>query len=270
MLTKLKQWLSPSASTTHDHPGGHVDSDPDVNGQASSRARESAREGDIDSFIEAVQRADAKGHSPWVLRDKAYLDTLRRALEFTLHRQVWLQREQEHVEHWQGRLLALRHGDGPPLGMVLACRPDDEAAWQLMQSWLPDFDSWAIADHACMAMQKRLVADPARLDSVEAWTDSADLWTRRAALVATLPWTKQNNPKPEEIAARDRILGWAAGYLPVKNGILQKAIAWWIRDLSRHDPARATAFLQENAAQMKAYAVKEASRYLPERENPAS
>jgi len=149
-------------------------------------------------------------------------------------------------------------------------RPDDEAAWQLMQSWLPDFDSWAIADHACMAMQKRLVADPARLDIVEAWTDSADLWTRRAALVATLPWTKQNNPKPEEIAARDRILGWAAGYLPVKNGILQKAIAWWIRDLSRHDPARATAFLQENAARMKAYAVKDASRYLPERENPAS
>lgn len=149
-------------------------------------------------------------------------------------------------------------------------RPDDEAAWQLMQSWVPDFDSWAIADHACMAMQKRLVADPARLDSVESWTDSADLWTRRAALVATLPWTKQNNPKPEEIAARDRILGWAAGYLPVKNGILQKAIAWWIRDLSRHDPARANAFLQENAAQMKAYAVKEASRYLPDRENPAS
>ncbi|WP_328716268.1 GNAT family N-acetyltransferase [Halomonas elongata] len=34
-------------------------------------------------------------------------------------------------QHWQGRLLALRHGDGPPLGMVLACRPDDEAAWQL-------------------------------------------------------------------------------------------------------------------------------------------
>ncbi|MDN3560896.1 GNAT family N-acetyltransferase [Vreelandella neptunia] len=131
MLTKLKQWLSPSPSATHGHPGGHADSGPNVNGQASSRALENAREGDIDSFIEAVQRADAKGHSPWVLRDKAYLDTLRRALEFTLHRQVWLQREQEHVEHWQGRLLALRHGDGPPLGMVLACRPDDEAAWQL-------------------------------------------------------------------------------------------------------------------------------------------
>ena len=148
-------------------------------------------------------------------------------------------------------------------------RPDDEAAWQLMQSWVSEFDSWAIADHACMAMQKRLVADPSRLDTVETWTTSDHLWTKRAALVATLPWTKQRDPKPEELAARDRILGWAAGYLPVKNGIMQKAIAWWVRDLSRHDPARAVTFLNENEHQMKPYAVKEASRYLPARENPA-
>lgn len=124
MLTKLKQWFTVKPADNHDEERGGGDIAP-------SRKLESAREGDIDSFIEAVYRADAKGHSPWVLRDKAYLDTLRRALEFTLHRQVWLQREQEQVEHWQGRLLALRHGDGPPLGMVLACRPDDEAAWQL-------------------------------------------------------------------------------------------------------------------------------------------
>jgi len=142
-------------------------------------------------------------------------------------------------------------------------RPDDEPAWELLQSWVPDFDSWAIADHVCIAVQKRLIADPARLDTVEAWAASDQLWTKRAALVSTLPWTKQNHPKPEELAARERILGWASGYLPVKNGILQKAIAWWVRDPSRHDPVRAQAFLDENKDNMKAYAIKEASRYLP-------
>lgn len=98
-----------------------------------SRARplEEARSEDIDSFIEAVYQADAKGRSPWVLRDKSVLETLRRALEFTVHRGLWLQREEGQVQHWQGKLLSLRHGEGPPLGMVLACRPDDEAAWQL-------------------------------------------------------------------------------------------------------------------------------------------
>tara|TARA_R100000687_G_scaffold16736_2_gene13061 strand:- start:8808 stop:9437 length:630 start_codon:yes stop_codon:yes gene_type:complete len=46
-------------------------------------------------------------------------------------------------------------------------RPDDQAAWALIASWTADFDSWAIADHASMAAQKRLVADPTRLDEVE-------------------------------------------------------------------------------------------------------
>lgn len=92
---------------------------------------ETAQVEDIERFLEAARRADAQGHSPWVLRDEARLATLRRALEFTAHRGLWLQRDGGHVAHWQGRLLVLRHGDGPPLGMLLACRPDDEAAWQL-------------------------------------------------------------------------------------------------------------------------------------------
>ncbi|WP_252109559.1 MULTISPECIES: GNAT family N-acetyltransferase [unclassified Halomonas] len=96
-----------------------------------SRPLEKARDEDIDSFIEAVLQADGQGYSPWVLRNEDTLQTLRRALEFTVHRGLWLQRDDGQVAHWQGRLLSLRHGEGPPLGMVLACRPDDEAAWQL-------------------------------------------------------------------------------------------------------------------------------------------
>jgi 3-methyladenine DNA glycosylase AlkD len=140
-------------------------------------------------------------------------------------------------------------------------RPDD-GVWALIQSWLGDFDSWAIADHVCMAGQKRLVADPSRLDQVELWTRSDHMWTRRAALVATLPWTKQNHPKPQELAARDRILGWAAGYVPDRNWFTQKAIAWWLRDLSKHDPDRVHAFLAQHGEAMKPFARKEAARYL--------
>lgn len=142
-------------------------------------------------------------------------------------------------------------------------RPDG-AVWDLIQSWLPDFDSWAIADHACMAAQKRLVADPARLDAVEGWTRSEHMWTRRAALVATLPWTKQNHPKPEDLARRDRILGWAAGYVPDRDWFIQKAVAWWLRELSKHDPDRVRAFLAQHGAGLKPFARKEAGKYLPQ------
>jgi 3-methyladenine DNA glycosylase AlkD len=140
-------------------------------------------------------------------------------------------------------------------------RPD-EAAWRLIVSWVPDFDSWAIADHACMAGQKRLVADPRRVDEVEDWTGSAHMWTRRAALVITLPWTKQNNPKPDELAVRDRVLGWAAGYVDDPEWFIQKAVAWWLRDLSKHDPERTRAFLAAHGDRMKPFARREAGKYL--------
>lgn len=141
-------------------------------------------------------------------------------------------------------------------------RPDD-TAWELIKSWVPDFDSWAIADHACMAGQKRLIADRSRLDDIEAWTTSDHMWTRRAALVITLPWTKQNNPKPAELEARDRILGWAASYVHDPQWFIQKSVSWWLRDLSKHDAPRVRKFLAEHGEAMKPFAHKDAARKLP-------
>lgn len=142
-------------------------------------------------------------------------------------------------------------------------RPDDRAAWDLIRSWVPDFDAWAIADHAAIAGQKRLVADPARLDQVETWTKSDHMWTRRAALVMTLPWVKQRHPKPADLAARERILGWAAGYVADPEWFIQKAVAWWLRDLSKRDPEQIRAFLALHGERMKPFARKEAARLLP-------
>lgn len=143
-------------------------------------------------------------------------------------------------------------------------KPDD-AAWALIVSWVPDFDSWAIADHACMAGQKRLVADPTRLDEVESWVTSEHMWARRATLVITLPWTKQNFPKPDEVIARERILGWAASFVPDRTWFMQKAVAWWVRDLSKHDVPRAQAFLDAHAKDLKPFAAKEAAKNLAPR-----
>ncbi len=141
-------------------------------------------------------------------------------------------------------------------------RPDDTAVWRLIASWVPGFDGWALADHACGAGARRLVADPSRIEEVEGWTRSDHLWTRRAALVITLPWTKQNHPKPQDLAIRDRVLGWAAGYVEDPEWFIQKAIAWWLRDLSRHDPERTRAFLAAHGARMKGFARKDAGRHL--------
>ena len=139
---------------------------------------------------------------------------------------------------------------------------DDAPVWALIAGWAEGFDAWAIADHASKAGERRLLADPSRLDAVEAWTRHPNMWTRRAALVMTLPWTKQNFPKPGDLAIRDRVLGWAAGYADDRDWFIQKAVAWWLRDLSKHDAPRSRAWLAEHGARLKPFARAEAARYL--------
>jgi hypothetical protein len=102
--------------------------------------------------------------------------------------------------------------------------------------------------------QKRLLADPARLDEVEGWTTSDHMWTRRAALVFTLGFAKSRHPGAVEQAARDRVLGWCAAYADDPDWFIQKAVAWWVRDLSKKDPERAQAFLETHGARLKPWA----------------
>lgn len=141
-------------------------------------------------------------------------------------------------------------------------RPDDTSVWQLIAGWVEGFDTWALADHACSAGSRRLVADPARLDQVEGWTTHPNMWTRRAALVMTLPWARLANPKPADIAVRQRVLGWAALYADDRDWFIQKAIGWWLRDLSRHDPEMVRDWVAAHGARLKSFARREALRLL--------
>ncbi len=141
-------------------------------------------------------------------------------------------------------------------------KPNDEAAWQLIASWVPEFDAWAIADLAASAGSRRLVADSSRLDTVAKWAVSEHMWSRRAALVMTLPWAKLNYLSDQQSSERERILGWAASYVSDPELFIQKAIGWWIRDLSKHDKPRAMQFLAEHGENMKPFSRKIAGNYL--------
>lgn len=146
--------------------------------------------------------------------------------------------------------------------LVQARIADDGPVWALVVSWVPQLDGWALADHAAEAGSRRLSADPSRLDEVEGWTASPHLWTRRAALVFTLPWAKGRHLSPDDQARRERILGWGAAYVDDREWFIQKALAGWLRSLSKHDPDRVRAFLETHGARMKPFAAKEAGRLL--------
>lgn len=139
-------------------------------------------------------------------------------------------------------------------------RPDDTEVWALICDWAQGFDSWALADHAAIAGAKRIEADPARLDQLEQWISAPNMWTRRAALVMTLPFARLPFPKPADLAVRARVLGWAARLATDRDRFIQKAIAWWLRDLSRRDPQAVRAFLDGPGAALSQPARTEALR----------
>ena len=135
-----------------------------------------------------------------------------------------------------------------------AVAPDADV-WAFVTRRMGDLDGWAVADNLAVVGGRCLLADPLRLDLVAAWVDSPHLWTRRAALVFTLPWTRENRD-PE------RMLLWAARLASDRQWFIQKAIGWWLRELSKRDPSRVRRFLAEDGAALMAVARREATKYL--------
>ena len=79
----------------------------------------------------------------------------------------------------------------------------------------------------------------------------------------TLPWTRDRFAKHADLAVREQVLGWCATLAPDRDWFIQKAVAWWLRDLSKKDPERVRAWLGEHGDKLKPFARKEAGRMLP-------
>ena len=71
----------------------------------------------------------------------------------------------------------------------------------------------------------------------------------------TLPWTKEKRD-PE------RMLGWVARLAEDRQWFIQKAIGWWLRELSKRDPERVRRFLTDHGEKLMGVARREATKYL--------
>ncbi|HSF63602.1 MAG TPA: DNA alkylation repair protein [Paracoccaceae bacterium] len=161
-----------------------------------------------------------------------------------------------HTDIHEGRIAAAK------LLTQARIRPDDTAAWHLITTWVPQVDTFAIAEAVAIAGQKRLVADPARLDAVETWTEGPPGWMRRLALMMTQPWAHQPFPKPADLVTRDRVLGWCATLAQDRDGATQQTVAAWLRDLGKRDAPRAQRFLADHGHHLRPFALAEAQRPL--------
>ncbi len=144
------------------------------------------------------------------------------------------------------------------VGKLLEVRKfeDHGAVWSFLSQIKEELDAWAIADHLEKGAKRCILVDESRLDDMERnWLKHENFWVRRACLVYTLYYAKSGrNP--------ERSLQWASTMVDDRGWFIQKAIAWWLRELSKHNPERVHQFLERYRDRMKTFAVKEASKYL--------
>lgn len=139
--------------------------------------------------------------------------------------------------------------------------PDDHV-WAEITRWIDELDHAVYADAACGAGARRLMAHPDRMAEVSDWVESEDMWVRRSAMTITLPLTKLNNPKADDLARRDQVLGWMGTLATDSEWLVQNAIATWLATLSKHDAPRVLSFLETHGAVLKPFAVNEACKFL--------
>lgn len=141
-------------------------------------------------------------------------------------------------------------------------RPEDGAVWELIKLWLAEGDCAVIADHVARAGERRLLADPARLDEIGAWAASENPWLRQAIFLVTLPWARMVHPKEADLQALTRVIAWAADLSQDGDRRVQQALALWLRELSRRRPDETIAFLTAHGRNLQVFARKEAAQLL--------
>ena len=139
---------------------------------------------------------------------------------------------------------------------------NDKTVWEEIIRWIPTLDHASIADHVSGAGSRRIRAFPKRLDQISNWFKDENIWMRRSILTMTMPWTKLNNPKIDELSQRDRILSWAGELSEDPEWLIQKAIADWLSSLSKHDAPAVLSFLEKYGAKMKPFAINEACKFI--------
>lgn len=141
-------------------------------------------------------------------------------------------------------------------------RPDD-AAWAAMIDWVTEVDCAPVADHLIRAGQKRVLANPARLDTVAEWAAGDALWPRVIALGLGRAWTGMKFPKGADLAHRARVVEMTIAAIPDHRRPVQGAVADVLTDLAKVDPDAARAILSDHGDAMAGTVRKTLIRALP-------
>jgi 3-methyladenine DNA glycosylase AlkD len=100
--------------------------------------------------------------------------------------------------------------------------------------------NWATTDAICGYLIGPLVlAHPALVPRVAAWSRDRNMWVRRASAVSLIPSVRQG-------LALDAAYGVAKRLHADPEDLIQKAAGWMLREAGKTDPARLERYLKAN------------------------
>jgi 3-methyladenine DNA glycosylase AlkD len=132
-----------------------------------------------------------------------------------------------------------------------------DAEFKRFASWIDRISSWADHDglvHYLIAPM--IAAKPARVAQVLRWAKSRDRWRRRAACVALIQGTRQDQFFPQ-------IKKLAAILLADEDDMVQKGLGWLLRETAKANPQRTVPFLISIRAKAPRLVLRTACETLP-------
>lgn len=130
--------------------------------------------------------------------------------------------------------------------------------WPRVTGWLAAMDNWETCDQLAMAVAAPAVAaNPALLPKLRSLARDRNLWARRFALATAAALTQKGRGQT------DACLGVAALLMTDTEPMVQKALAWALREASEGNPEGVAALLRENRTRLPARVLREASEKLP-------
>lgn len=145
--------------------------------------------------------------------------------------------------------------------LLLASYPKVVAGlpWDVFDCWRRLVDNWGVGDAlATTVFGPWLLANPGdRLHHLEALIADEDLWSRRLALVATVPLNRRATT-----AVPDLTLELVDRVKHEREPMITKAVSWALRELSKSDPDRVAAYLDDNRTALPSHVLREVQNKL--------
>jgi 3-methyladenine DNA glycosylase AlkD len=132
--------------------------------------------------------------------------------------------------------------------------------WDDFDRWRRRLDNWGLTDAlGSSVLGPWLLADPdARLSHLWTLIADEDVWSRRLALVATVPINRGRTGP----AIPDLTLALIDCVKAERQLMMTKAVSWALREMIKAHPERVGDYIQENRAVLAAHVVREVNNKL--------